>query len=162
MSARSVDPVLLGELAYEALRLAFIPWQRERRVAKERSALAEARLCCPILFARPGDYLEHRRDERMQSFVPDIFEYLGRDDDDWLMFRHDCGTGFGDYYGATNGGMRDVINAWPMSEYEIPGKDVYTFIRLPISMCWAFRLMEDDDEDDEMLQTDVQTGAPVA
>ena len=34
----------LGELAYEALRLAFVPWQRERRLAKERERTRIARL----------------------------------------------------------------------------------------------------------------------
>ena len=41
----------LGELAYEALRLAFVPWQRERRLAKERERTRIARLSSSGLVA---------------------------------------------------------------------------------------------------------------
>ena len=51
MSAHSVDPVLQGELAYEAIRLAFIPWQRERRIAKEQERIRLARLSSRVIAA---------------------------------------------------------------------------------------------------------------
>ena len=51
MSARSLETRSLGEVAYDALRLAFIPWQRERRITKERERVKAARLSTRILSA---------------------------------------------------------------------------------------------------------------
>ena len=51
MSARSVETRSLGEVAYDALRLAFIPWQRERRITKERERVKATRLSTRILSA---------------------------------------------------------------------------------------------------------------
>ena len=41
----------LGELAYEAIRLAFVPWQRERRIAKERERVRIARFSSRVISA---------------------------------------------------------------------------------------------------------------
>ena len=54
--AAAVDDVVgahrdLGELAYEAIRLAFVPWQRERRLAKERERTRIARLSSRLIAA---------------------------------------------------------------------------------------------------------------
>ena len=64
MSAHSVeDPVLQGELAYEAIRLAFIPWQRERRLKKEREQrerVNAARFSSRVIAAGSGHSLALR------------------------------------------------------------------------------------------------------
>ena len=62
MSAHSVDPVLQGELAYEAIRLAFIPWQRERRIAKEQERIRLARFSSRVIAAGYWHSLALRRD----------------------------------------------------------------------------------------------------
>ena len=62
MSAHSVVPVLQGELAYEALRLAFIPWQRERRVAKEQERMRLARFSSRVIAAGAFHSLVLRRE----------------------------------------------------------------------------------------------------
>ena len=62
MSAPSVDPVLQGELAYEAIRLAFIPWQRERRIAKEQERIRLARFSSRVLSAGSAHSLALRRE----------------------------------------------------------------------------------------------------
>ncbi|GMI06056.1 hypothetical protein TrVE_jg5697 [Triparma verrucosa] len=119
---------------------------------------------------------EHRRDERMQSYDPDLFEYLGRTASGgkphvtrhgtvtvtagWLMFKHIDGTGFGNYHGAVNGGVRDVIFAWPMSEYWVSNDEGFydeNVFCLPPEKCYCFRKEEpykedeDDDEEEESL-----------
>jgi len=105
----------------------------------------------------------------MQSYEYDVFVYLGRTrgpphdgpqtPKNWLVFQHVDGTGFGNYYGAVNGGVRDVIGAWPMSDYRVYCKhgnfneDVFC---LPPEKCYCFRPVHEiygeqdsDDEDDD-------------
>ena len=144
------------------------------------NALEECRDAAPALFAAPGDLFEHRLDERMQSFEPDCFEYLGRakgvgvdemwsmgeekwsprgakrTPKGWLVFKHDGygRHGVGGSYGAINGGMRDVIGAWPVFGYylyDAKGNpvDEEHILCLPPSMCYCFRAMEFPDNDDE-------------
>ena len=65
--AAAVDDVVgahrdLGELAYEALRLAFMPWQRERRLAKERERTRIARLSSRLICASADHSLAIRSD----------------------------------------------------------------------------------------------------
>ena len=55
----------LGELAYEALRLAFIPWQRERRIAKVQERMRLARLSGGEIAAGLSHSLALRRDGRI-------------------------------------------------------------------------------------------------
>jgi len=141
-------------------------------------ALSECKKAVPALFATPGDLFEHRLDERMQSFMPDCFEYLGRatgvgsnetwsmGDEEWsprgvkrtpkgwLVFRHDGHGrhGVGESYGAVNGGMRDVIGAWPLLEYylyDANGEvvDGDHILCLPPSMVYCFRTVHMEEED---------------
>ena len=65
MSAHSVDPVLQGELAYEAIRLAFIPWQRERRIAKVQERMRLARFSSRVIAGGCNHSLALRRDGRI-------------------------------------------------------------------------------------------------
>ena len=143
-------------------------------------ALSECKDAVPALFATPGDLFEHRLDERMQSYMPDCFEYLGRTTgvgtnetwsmgDDawssrgikrtpkgWLVFRHDGSGrhGVGGSYGAVNGGMRDVIGAWPLLKYHLydaKGEvvDGEHILCLPPSMVYCFRAVDMEDEEDD-------------
>jgi hypothetical protein len=145
-----------------------------------RRKLAEAEAACPAIFAEIGDMFEHRRDERMQNYELDVFEYVGRTAGSsvshatrhgpvtvaagWLIFKHIDGSGFGDYYGALNGGMRDVINAWPESDYWVyddEGEYDENVFCLPPDKCYCFRKLEeymDEEEDDE--EEDDEEGAP--
>ena len=54
-----------GELAYEALRLAFIPWQRERRVAKEQERIRLARFSSRVIAGGDHHSFALRRDGRI-------------------------------------------------------------------------------------------------
>ena len=130
--------------------------------AKLRALRAEAQAACPALLAEVGDYFEHRLDERMQSFDPDLFIYLGRTvasgkaphetPPGWLMWRHIEGSGIGDSYGAINGGVRDVIGAWPMSDYWVyddDGQYDKGVFCLPPNMCYCFRPFRDEDSEDD-------------
>ena len=65
MSASPVLPLQEGELAYEALRLAFIPWQRERRVAKEQERIRIARFSSKVFAAGSAHSLALRTDGRI-------------------------------------------------------------------------------------------------
>ena len=60
MSAHA--PVELGALAYEAIRLVFVPWQRERRIAKEQERIRLARLSGGEIAAGLSHSLALRRD----------------------------------------------------------------------------------------------------
>ena len=51
-----------GELAYDALRLGFFPWQRERRLAKERERVNIARFSSRVLAAGTFHSLALRRE----------------------------------------------------------------------------------------------------
>jgi hypothetical protein len=145
-----------------------------------KATLEECREAAPVLFAEPGDLFEHRLDERMQGYEYDCFEYLGRakgigtdemwsmGDNDrssrgvertpkgWLVFKHDgcSGNGVDGSYGAVNGGMRDVINAWPVYQYylyDAKGEPVDKdhILCLPPRMCYCFRKLESPEESDE-------------
>ena len=50
-AAPAPAPRLQGELAYDALRLGFFPWQRERRLAKERERVKIARFSSRMIAA---------------------------------------------------------------------------------------------------------------
>ena len=154
----------------EALRIAVKEYENAelKRLREElqeaQTKLREARLMCPAAFARPGQEFVHRRDERMQNYDYDLFRYLGRTIEgthnsppNWLIFRHIDGTGYGDSYGAVNGGVRDVIGAWPLSDYWVYDKngnydkDVFC---LPLEKCYCMRPIHeiygyDDDEDED-------------
>ena len=65
MSASPVLPLQEGELAYEALRLAVIPWQRERRVAKVQERMRLARFSSKVISAGSAHSLALRRDGRI-------------------------------------------------------------------------------------------------
>ena len=59
------------------------------------------------------------------------------------------GTGIGSSYGAANGGMRDVIGAWPQKDYWVydnEGNYDESVICLPPHMCYCFRRIELPDE----------------
>ena len=94
----------------------------------------ELRDVIPVMFAQPGDHFMHRfEDAYLDS---DIFEYQGRTTDNWLIFRHVEGDGFH----IVNGGVRDIIGAWPMETYAIP--DDPFLIKLPPDLCYMFRVEE--------------------
>ena len=52
----------LGALAYEAIRLAFIPWQRERRLAREQARIRLARFSSRVLATGSAHSLALRRE----------------------------------------------------------------------------------------------------
>jgi hypothetical protein len=85
---------------------------------------------------------------------PDKFEYVGRSQDGdsarqsgWLIFRHLEGQSgimgtHGNSYWGCNGGMMDVIGAWPSRDYRVAADDGSfdaDLICLPPEMCYGFR-----------------------
>ena len=94
----------------------------------------ELRRVAPVMFADPGDLFTHRSEEAFLDF--DIFEYQGRTTNNWLIFRHVEGDGFH----IVNGGVRDMIGAWPIENYAIP--DDPSLIKLPPDLCYMFRVEE--------------------
>ena len=132
----------------------------EFAAAEAATQLAEAEEGCPALFASIGDCFEHRHDRTNCHYS--ILQYEGRTaagevpgaPAGWLKFRFVGGDG-----DLINGGVRDVIGAWPLSEYprydEAPPEDrgSGTTITLPPSKVWAFRhehiVSEEEEEDEE-------------
>ena len=94
----------------------------------------ELRRVAPVMFADPGDLFTHRSEEAFLDF--DIFEYQGRTTNNWLIFRHVEGDGFH----IVNGGVRDMIGAWPIENYEI--SDDPSLIKLPPDLYYMFRVEE--------------------
>ena len=116
--------------------------------------LAACQKAAPALFVHPGTVLFHRRaDNNDDTFAPDFFEYLGRDNgkgavsrrlphcpSSWLVFLHLEGDGFG-RAGAGPGGFRDAVQAWPAKDFTFYHKDGSLNDReicLPPSMCAGF------------------------
>jgi hypothetical protein len=132
----------------------------EFAAAEAATQLAEAEEGCPALFASIGDCFEHRHDGPFCHYS--ILRYEGRTaagevpgaPAGWLKFRFVGGDG-----DLTNGGVRDVICAWPLSEYPRYDKappechGYGTTITLPPSKVWAFRherfASEEEEEEDE-------------
>lgn len=124
--------------------------------ARLLAVVEEARHACPALLANPGDMFEHRTHERVQSFQPETFEYIGRTkvggkppravtQAGWLIFKHLYGYGIEHNHHAVNGGVRDVINAWPTWAYRVydaEGHYEKGVFCLPPSMCYCFRKIE--------------------
>ena len=131
-----------------------------REVTALRSSLEEAKIACPVLFAREGDLFDHRRDDSV-TLETEVFEYLGRTTGSgkeshvtppgWLIFKHvDGAWGIEDGFGAINGGVRDVIGAWPQSAYRVyddDGNFENGVMCLPPEKCYCFRLHEMFDDD---------------
>ena len=69
--------------------------------------------------------------------------------DNWIIFKfiHGSSAGFGNAYrGSSRGGMRDLIDAWPVSKYWVFDEDGQydeAVICLPPSKCYGFRRMEE-------------------
>ena len=160
----------LGETADAALRVVLNAQEVEELTYLRaenldmRKKLKELEDACPVLFAEEGDCFEHRLDERMQCYDNDLFQYKGRTVGSgkepnitpagWLIFKHLWGAGIGDEYHAINGGMRDVIDAWPQKDYWVyddEGNYDPKIFCLPPSMCYCFRKQEvySSEEDDE-------------
>lgn len=143
-----------------------------REVTALRSSLdrlEEAKMVCPVLFAREGDLFDHRSDDRRETET-EVFMYLGRTvgsgtqpyvtPPNWLIFKHvDGAWGIEDGFGAINGGVRDVIGAWPQSAYRVyddDGNFENGVMCLPPEKCYCFRFHEEmfDDDDDEEEEED--------
>ena len=69
----ALAPMELGALAYEALRLAFIPWQRERRLAKERERVNAARFSSRVIAGGWDFSLALQRDGRFACWEDDLY-----------------------------------------------------------------------------------------
>ena len=160
-------------LANEALSVALGHLELEELtdLRATQDKLREARLACPVLFADEGDLFSHRLDERMQSYDEDVFEYVGRTvkidavsaervtPAGWLIFRHMSGAGISGNGIALNGGVRDVIGAWPIDKYHLydhNGQFDRKVFCLPPEKCYCFRCVDvdSDDEDGCYLESD--------
>ena len=124
--------------------------------ARLLAVVEEARHACPTLLASPGDMFEHRLDEPPTSFQPETFEYIGRTTASgkppqhvtqagWLIFKYVAGYGIEGGYHANNGGVRDVIGAWPARNYRVydaEGHYEKGVFCLPPSKCYCLRKVE--------------------
>ncbi|KAJ1460911.1 hypothetical protein M885DRAFT_508370 [Pelagophyceae sp. CCMP2097] len=176
-----------------------------RDVDTLRSQVAEARAACPALFAVVGDLFSHAIQDGRCDDSHVFFRYAGRSEagssgckaglccDErtrscgagphvtpagWLLFEQFCCNHRGVYggsYGSIDGGLRDVIDAWPMSEYRAFDKDGNydeTVICLPPAMCYCMRPSSraeyktmyhtDGDDDDEAEDPDADPDADLA
>eukprot|EP00964_Phaeocystis_antarctica_P129057 scaffold92907_cov63-Phaeocystis_antarctica.AAC.2 len=134
---------------------------------------ADSREMCGMVGVQPGDLLEHHTLDYNNGgwdnggWDIDTFTYIGAADGatrtpvGWHVFRWleefggrgICADGPGSHAGL-NGGMRDVVNAWPMTEhynYRADGTFDDHELALPPGACLAFRRSEEwmDDEDEE-------------
>jgi hypothetical protein len=138
------------------------------RLGAAETKLPECRKACPALFAEPGEWFEHRRDDddgtsdRREDAV-DLFQYCGRSEGGttatcsdalcdncgksethetppcWLVFRD-----HGDW-GLEEGGLRDCVEAWPACDYylfEADGTYDGSVFCLPPEKCCGFRSVE--------------------
>ena len=114
---------------------------------------AEIREIAPVLYAEQGERFFHKAQENWMNYEwgVDVFSFEGRTDDNWLIFRYIEGPGLK----ITEGGVRDALGAFPITDYTVIGKeDDPDVLRLPLSMCYGFRefcgsIYDEDDEDDE-------------
>ena len=131
---------------------------------------SDSREMCSMVGVQPGDLLEHHTlDSNDGGWDIDTFKYVGAADGatrtpvGWHVFRWleefggrgICADGPGSHAGL-NGGMRDVVNAWPMTEhynYRADGTFDDHELALPPGACWAFRRsgewMDGEDEEEE-------------
>jgi hypothetical protein len=130
--------------------------------------LKEANEACPVLFATKGDIFTHPRLDGICDMEPEVFEYLGRTFQSgkepsatlpgWIIFRHVDGPwGIEGGHGAVNGGVRDVMGAWPMNEYRVyddNGEYEHGVMCLPPEKCFGFRLPMEYDDYDEVVDSD--------
>lgn len=172
----SARPFTQEESALSGLRivlgtseLAELATLRARVLALEgvEARLVAAREMCGMVGVQPGDLLEHHTLDSNQGCYWDVdtFKYVGAADGatrtpvGWHVFRwlEECGgrgicaDGPGSHAGL-NGGMRDVCNAWPKTDYYNYRADG-TFddheLALPPGACWAFRRPEEEEQMDD-------------
>ena len=133
-----------------------------RRLRQLEAVAADAKIVCPVLTAMQGDlFTHHTMDANHAHWDEDVFEYVKRTDGSsrtpagWLVFRHIAGGRGICAYGCnagTNGGMRDAIGAWPLTDYydyKADGSYDEDEIALPLDMCWGFRPVREYDDEEE-------------
>lgn len=109
---------------------------------------AEIAKCCPVLFAKAGDLFWHPTAEEYSRYDRNIFRFEKSVDSpkgrrfvfEWIEGGNgiDCSR-----YGARNGGVRDLIEAFPVSNYVDPDDpENADRISLPAHMIWGFRIYE--------------------
>jgi hypothetical protein len=113
---------------------------------------AELHAAAPALFAEPGDVLQVQDEHDERS----TFEYEGRStDDDWLMFQISDGD---DIFET----LHSVIGTSSVATYAVYSDDGTpdpTRIKLPPSMCYMFRLLENDEpEESEQIYEAIRIG----
>ena len=134
-------------------------------LAASNALLAESAHSCPVLFAKPGDLFWHPTAEHhsRQEWPADVFRFEGyvpplcnseggRFVFEWMEGGNgiDCRN-----YGALNGGVRDLMGAFPTSHYVDPDDpENADRISLPAQMIWGFRIWceeewEEEEEEEE-------------
>ncbi len=105
----------------------------------------------PVLFAEPGDLFWHPTAEEYSRYDRNVFRFEIYKEGKFVFQWVEGGNGIDcSRYGALNGGVRDLIGAFPVSNYVDPDDpENADRISLPAHMIWGFRTYVDPDEEDE-------------
>lgn len=107
---------------------------------------------CPVLVANAGDWFNITGDN-----FQTLFEFLGRDEENYFVFRYMYGDGFS----SEDNRIRDILEAWPVSLYRVGKMAVDRFIRVPADRLWAF-VLEEQNEDLDALSDTSETSSNVS
>jgi hypothetical protein len=134
----------------------------ETEIERLKKLETQSALSCPVLFAKPGDLFWHPTAEEYSRGDKNIFRFEkwvdNRTEGAGLGEAHPCNTEGGRFvfewieggngidcsrYGALNGGVRDLIGAFPVCVYVDPDDpENADRISLPAHMISGFRMLD--------------------
>lgn len=142
MSAQHALRILLNVMDDKELEVLRNENEQLKQANKAHLArLKEAKQACPVLFAEIGDYFMHPHSHEYGDYDYDVFAYMGRKkSNNWLLFEHVYGDGLH----IVNGGLRDLLGAWPIQKYSLKHTDgTYDedILCLPPKLCGGFEIL---------------------